>query len=81
MQNLGNFLTCFIFYFMFLSVLSVSDEWHTVSNASTSCVFLREGSEKKFAGQETGFIDVLISSPKPPKTHPGASEIAKKFPG
>jgi hypothetical protein len=34
----------------------------------------------KFAGQETGFIDVLISSSKPPKTHPGASEISKNFP-
>jgi hypothetical protein len=30
---------------------------------------------------ETGFIVMLISPPKSPKTHPGTFEIFKKIPG
>jgi hypothetical protein len=36
---------------------------------------------KEFAGQESGFTDVQISSPKPTKTRPVASEMSKMFPG
>ena len=50
-------------------------------HASANCVILRKGSEKQTAGQETLFIDMLISSSESPKTHPGASEITKNFRG